>query len=165
MARTYDPIASSTLGADAANVEFTSLSGNYTDLIVVCSTIATAANDIRLTVNGDTATNYSYTHLRGNGSAASSARASSNGNINIGAPLSGQSSSNYTLTKLTICSYANTNVFKTVLFESGLAGTEVLRGVGLWRSTSAITSVKIACDSTAQFKIGSTFAVYGIKAA
>ena len=62
-------------------------------------------------------------------------------------------------------SYANTNVFKTVLFESGLAGTEVLRGVGLWRSTDAITSVKVACDSTAQFKIGSTFALYGIKAA
>lgn len=165
MPATYEPIASTTLSSDAANVEFTSLSGTYTDLIVVCSTIATAANDIRLTVNGSGGTNYSYTHLRGNGSAASSARASNNGNMNIGAPLSGQSSSNYTVTKFSIMSYANTNVFKTVLFESGLAGTEVLRGVGLWRSTDSITSVKVACDSTAQFKIGSSFAVYGIKAA
>ena len=39
MPATYEPIASTTLGSDAANVEFTSLSGTYTDLIVVCSTI------------------------------------------------------------------------------------------------------------------------------
>ena len=61
-------------------------------------------------------------------------------------------------------SYSNTNVFKTVLIESALPSAEILRAVAVWRSTDAITSIKVACDSTAQFKIGSTFAVFGIKA-
>lgn len=165
MPATYEPIASTTLAADAANVEFTSLSGTFTDLIVVCFTIATAANDIRLTVNGSGGSNYSFTHLRGNGTAASSARASNQPNASVGAPINGQSSSTYTVTRLHFQSYSNTNVFKTVLIESALPSAEVLRAVALWRLTDAITSIKIACDSTAQFKIGSTFAVYGVKAA
>ena len=35
MPATYEPIASTTLGASAAAIEFTSIPGTYTDLVVV----------------------------------------------------------------------------------------------------------------------------------
>jgi hypothetical protein len=62
-------------------------------------------------------------------------------------------------------SYANTNVFKTALIAGGLGSTEVNRHVGLWRSTSAVTSVGLLLNGSGNFKTGSTFSLYGIKAA
>jgi len=60
-------------------------------------------------------------------------------------------------------SYANTNVYKTVLMSSDNPNNLVLRTVGLWRSTSAITEIQVlvALD---QLKAGYTFSLYGIKA-
>ena len=37
MAITYEPIATNTLGSAAASVTFSSISGTYTDLVVVVS--------------------------------------------------------------------------------------------------------------------------------
>jgi hypothetical protein len=37
MAITYEPIATTTLGTAAASVTFSSISGAYTDLVLVCN--------------------------------------------------------------------------------------------------------------------------------
>lgn len=167
MAVTYEPIASQTLGSDAASITFGSggtLPQTYTDLVIVAFSAEGAVNPnlptLAMTFNGDTGNNYSRTLVFGNGSTASSARGSSN-------PAwyhASGTTSDYRAAVISIMSYSNTNVFKTGLAADGNAGASVVRNVGLWRSTSAITSITIA-GLTANLKSGSTFSLYGIKAA
>lgn len=168
MAVTYEPIASTTLGAGGSTlVTFSSIPGTFTDLLLVsmADTNYSFANSIStyLRINGDTGSNYSTTWLLGNGSAASSGRASNDTNgiyigefsatANLGQP-----------SIVHIMSYANTNVNKTVLSSSCVASSWVTRQVGLWRSTAAITSVSVRAGGYT-FQQGGTFSLYGIKAA
>jgi hypothetical protein len=69
MAATYEPIETQTLGSAAASVTFSSITGSYTDLILVSSisTTHTATTSLVIQLNGDTATNYSNTRLLGDG--------------------------------------------------------------------------------------------------
>ena len=164
MPATYEPIASVTLGTAAAEVEFTSIAGTYTDLVLVFMGMHAATNGtpIYLTFNGS-ATNYSDTILSGNGSAASSTRHSSGARIRLD-NATGFNTTNPLVGHVSIMSYANTSVFKTCL--AGIADPTfgVDRIVGLWRDTTAITSVKVTSNS-GNLASGFTAALYGIKAA
>lgn len=168
MARTYEPIASTTLGSNATSATFSDIATTWTDLVLVVNLRrATTAENPSLTLrfNSDTGSNYSMTNLLGNGSSASSARASSATMMNLSYH-SMPSADSFATYVISIQSYANTNVYKTVLSASGHASHGVQRTVGLWRSTNAITSVTITNDgSPTNFTSGSDFSLYGIKAA
>lgn len=167
MAVTYEPIASQTLGADTATVTFSAIGGSFSDLILVTDTKRTVGTtggaDILLRFNSDTASNYSATYLQGNGTTASSGRASSQTSINY-VPSVETSATSTGVAAIHIMAYSNTNVFKTVLVSGGAPIEFVRRVVGLWRSTSAITSIDVLASS-GSLKSGSTFSLYGIKAA
>jgi hypothetical protein len=60
--------------------------------------------------------------------------------------------------------YSNTTTNKTVLGRSSAASGFVEAAVGLWRNTSAITSIT-ATTGGQSYQTGSTFTLYGIKAA
>jgi hypothetical protein len=64
--------------------------------------------------------------------------------------------------------YSNSTTYKTVLNRTNYAGSGgwTVASVGLWRDTSAITSIRIAISETqtGNFISGSTFTLYGIKA-
>jgi ethanolamine utilization microcompartment shell protein EutL len=80
MAKTYEPIATTTLGSAAASYTFSSISGSYTDLILVVDATTTAGNRaLQLVLNSDTGTNYSATYITGDGSSTASSRNSSTG--------------------------------------------------------------------------------------
>ena len=168
MARTYEPIASTTLGAGGSTlVTFSDIPALWTDLILVSAadtdypSAASISTYIRL--NSDTAGNYSTTWLLGSGSAASSGRASSDTNgIYIGEFSATANVAQASIVQ--IMSYANTNVYKTVLSASNVASAWVTRQVGLWRSTAAITSVSVRAGGYT-FQQGGTFSLYGVKAA
>ena len=163
---TYTPITSTTLGSAASYIEFTSISGSYTDLILVINRGSTA-NDAggTLQFNSDTGSNYSSTYLQGNGSTARSGREGVHTYINTGSYITtGTSITTNTIVHLQ--NYSNTTTYKTVLYRTNNAGTGATylgteAGVGLWRSTSAITSVKYNCDGST-FLSGTTATLYGI---
>lgn len=163
MPATYEPIASQTLSSAVSSVTFNSIPGTFTDLVCVASGTTSNVDNLRFRFNSDSATNYSTTSLFGSGSAAGSYRES-----NITQAQSDYygafSTTNPGTAVISVMSYANTNVFKTVLSATGQAGTGVHRNVSLWRSTSAITSMTILLSSF-NFSSGCTFALYGIKAA
>tara|TARA_R110002126_G_C10089407_1_gene464829 strand:+ start:24 stop:521 length:498 start_codon:yes stop_codon:yes gene_type:complete len=165
MAATYEPIASVT-ASNAASVDFSSISGTYTDLVLQGYFYGASANSdpyLRFG-NGsiDTGTNYSQTEVYGSGSAAGSGRQTSNDEIRIGWSTGiGSSASDPHFFRVSVMSYANTSVNKTVLVEGGRAGAGVLRAVGLWRSTSAITNVSI----TGAVNLYGVVSLYGIQAA
>ena len=161
MAITYEPIATTTLGSAAASVTFSTISGAYTDLVVVYVGVATTSQTFSVQFNGDTGSNYSDTNLGGDGSTASSNRDSSITSAKMGINYStGQS--NFILS---VMNYSNSTTYKTVLCRSNAAVAEVNARVGLWRNTAAITSILLKMDSSSTFATGSTFTLYGIKSA
>jgi hypothetical protein len=155
---TYVAIAEQTLGTAAASVTFSSISGAYTDLVlVVTGTMTGGPDSVVLQFNGDTGSNYSTTILSGNGSSASSLRVSTN---NGGLIESAQSNS-----IIHIMNYANSTTYKTILGRGNATASLIRQGVGLWRNTAAITSIVVKQDSSGNFLTGSTFSLYGIAAA
>lgn len=163
---TYEPIATTTLSSNAANITFSSIGAGYTDLRLVIfgrTTRSNTADALKIQFNGDTGTNYSYTEITATG--ISSGRAS--GQQYFGAAVTGNTapSNVFGCLEVDIFSYAgSTN--KTVLLgssydQNGAGG--VVRLVALWRSTSAITSIAIA-SSTGSINLlsGTTATLYGI---
>ena len=164
MAATYTPIASITLGAAAASVTFSSIPQTYTDLVLV-STNATASSGylFSVRVNGDSATNYSSTRLLGNGTTASSGREA---NYTFGFAGSVYSSSDPIGNAIVnFMNYSNTTTYKTFLMRTNTANANTSLSASLWRSTAAITSISLGVEFTQNFVVGSTFTLYGIKAA
>ena len=76
MPTTYEPIQSYTLGSATTGITFSSVPSTYTDLRVVLVEATDGAN-LGIRFNSDTASNYSYTYVQGNGSTASSSRGTS----------------------------------------------------------------------------------------
>jgi hypothetical protein len=169
MPATYEPITSTTLTSAQSNVTFSSISSAYTDLIIVTNVGYSAANYYTcLQFNGDTTSNYSATFLAGTGSSAVSNRSTSATFIADGNNIAGATTILDTVT-FHVQNYANTTTFKTVLIRKTsnggtYPGTEAT--VGLWRKTpEAINSIKLFSSSAGNFITGSTFTLYGIKAA
>jgi hypothetical protein len=164
MPSTYEKIEAKTLGSATSSVSFTSIPATYTDLVLVTGVQAsTSGQGLTMQLNGDTSSLYSNTALRGNGSAVVSFRQSNNTNTllsNIAEPPTG-SQGVYIAQFL---NYSNTTTFKTALVRSNSAGFGVETFVDLYRSTAAISSIKIDI-SGGNMSIGSTFTLYGIKAA
>jgi hypothetical protein len=161
---TYTPIATTTLGSTAASYTFSSIPSTYTDLILVVRAALNAAGDIYVQFNGDTATNYSITTLYGTGSAAGSTRFSSQTQALIAYYGNLTSTLGNTNQIMQVQNYANSTTYKTFLSRGNNAGSGLDANVGLWRSTSAINSIKLN-NSASTFSVGSTFTLYGIAAA
>lgn len=159
MAKTYEKIATTTLGSAASSVTFSSISGAYTDLILIVNYEISVGNQF-LTVqfNSDTGSNYSYTNIYGEGTAPASDRTS---NASAGRlAFYGSAQSNVIANFM---NYSNSTTNKTFVSRDN-TNTYVVARVNLWRSTSAITSMVIGTTS-GNITSGSTFTIYGIKAA
>ena len=169
MAKTYEPIATTTLGSAASSVTFSSIPGTYTDLILVVNGSSTVGTGSRLRIgNGsvDTGSNYSFTFLEGTGSATNSFRNSNVAYIQMNNYSQFAPSPTYNTTEIVqIMNYANTTTYKTVINRSNLAQTGVSTMVGLWRSTSAINVITYYCSNATTFEAGFTATLYGVKAA
>jgi len=167
MPATYEPIATTTLGSAASTITFSSIAGTYTDLrVVLVSSTATAGNTVNyLRFNSDTGTNYSSTWLTGDGATAGSSRETSATFIR-GGENANNTDAGLSFITYDVFSYAG-STYKTALVANSRDNNgsgSTYRIVGLWRSTSAITSITIAA-SAGNYKAGTTATLYGIKAA
>jgi hypothetical protein len=159
MSSTYNVIASTTLGSNASTVTFSAITGTYTDLVLIGNSTSNALGAVYLYFNGTTGTtNYSTTVVSGNGSSGSSFQGS-DADMTLCSVVDTVRSSFNT----SIMNYSNTNMFKTQLSRGGVTTFATRAFVGLWRSTSAITSISIY-NGGGVFLSGSTFSIYGIKA-
>jgi hypothetical protein len=163
MPSTYEPIATTTLGSAASSITFSSIPSTYTDLVIVTSTQRDASGSGVVgwlaQFNGDTSTNYSVTAVLGNGSTAFSGRETNQTGIFV---LTAQDST-WGNSIINIMNYSNATTNKTVLTRINTTTANVSAYVGLWRNTAAINSITIS--GAANIKAGSTFTLYGIKAA
>ena len=159
MPATYESISTTTLSSTASSVTLSSIPSTYTDLIlVITNTSGGGLAGVYLSeINSDTGTNYSHTKIYGTGSVAGSDRNTSDTSVNIGLSNSTQCNNIFHF-----MNYSNTTTYKTVLARGNSASGQTRASVTLWRNTAAITSFKI---SGVTFDVGSTFTLYGIKAA
>lgn len=165
---TYTPIATQTLTSAQSSVTFSSIAANWTDLKIVAVGLhdgsGSSVNNWRMYYNGDNSSGlYSNTLLYGTGSAAGSGR-DSNGNFMYLGLVGQTSNTSQPITIFEIMSYANSSVNKTVLARGNSASDQVNAGAGLWRNTPAITSVTLYMTGQ-NIKAGSTFVLYGLRAA
>jgi hypothetical protein len=164
---TYTPIATTTLGSNQTSVTFNSISGSYTDLVLICNYFKSASNAMGFTINNNTSAIYSYTtlyNLNTNGTTASSNRGS---NDTTGYFLSygAHSTTDPNIYIANFQNYSNTTTFKTVIGKGGDPSRSVGTDVTLYRSTSAITRIDVNTRGIGTINTGSTFTLYGIKAA
>lgn len=157
---TYTPIATTTLGSASAGVTFSSIPQTYTDLVLVVDGNTTAGpTDNNMQFNSDTGSNYSITALYGDGSTAASFRSAA-GNMEVGGIYWAGGRGNRIVN---IMNYSNSTTYKTILSRVA-SGTLIQARVGLWRSTSAITSIYVYVGAST-YVAGTTFTLYGIAAA
>lgn len=168
MPATYEPISTQTLGTAVADVYFTSIPQTYTDLVLVISSNTSSNTQTGYRLNSDTGNNYSETRMSGDGGTARAIRTNSDTFARLdwyGGP---DSTGRNTLT-VHFMNYTNTTSHKVVLSRGDNAGGLIAGAtavVGRWRKTpEAITSINLLTTSGANFSVGSTFTLYGIKAA
>ena len=163
MAVTYTPIAIQTLGSATASITFSSIPSTYTDLILISSAQTTTNQDaLRAQFNSDTATNYSMTQIYASTAAASNRQTSVTGARMLnGAPNSG---SEFCIAINHIMNYSNSTTYKSIISRTTSSYISSAF-VSLWRSTAAITSIVLYPESGGNIFAGSTFTLYGIKAA
>lgn len=162
----YNAIGSITLSSAQTTVTFSNIPQIYTDLVVVCSLVATSAtlqNAPQLRINGDSRNNYSATALNGNGTNAASGRWSNQSVIYADYYGILQNDSIGIMTAH-FMNYTSNTSYKTVLIRSGKVNKETTATSGLWRNTAAINSIQLITDSPNTFAAGTTFNLYGVGA-
>jgi hypothetical protein len=169
MAYTHSLLASATVGSGgAAEINFTNIPQNYTDL---CLKISARSNDatyreIWLTINGST-TNGSARALRGDGANTATSYTASRVQATGYTNTTGSTANTFTSVEIYIPNYTSTN-FKSFSSEgvtennTTQAFTEL--DASIWSNSSAITSISLVLSSGASFVQNSTAYLYGIRA-
>jgi hypothetical protein len=163
----FESIASANGNGSASTITFSSIPGTYQHLQIRVFANDATGNNIRLRINGDTGTNYTYHGIRGDGSTVDAVAGTSQSS-NWVAGYAGYTTNMFTVAVIDIHDYASTTKNKTVRSFAGYdqngAGFSQLWS-GLWLSTSAITSISLLNTGSANYVTNSTFALYGIKGA
>jgi hypothetical protein len=157
----YVPLGYATTSS-SGTVIFNNIPQVYQDLMLVM--YGTSTTGISTSVNNDgLASNFSYTRLYGNGSAASSDRTTS-GDFAFGSWGGGSGTPLFIISH--VLNYANTTTYKTSLNRladdrNGSGYTAM--SVALHKSTNAITSYSVAFTLTSSTGIAALYGVRTVK--
>jgi hypothetical protein len=167
----YESIATQTITSDTGSVTFSSIPSTYKHLqIRIFAQLNRGTysyDEAFLRFNSDSSTNYAYHVVYGNGSSAAVSASSTRDNMPLGNGFLGTTTGGtFGINIVDILDYADTNKYKTVRVlggEDANGSGQVGLGSGLWRSTSAVSTIYLAPNSSTLFKAGSRLALYGIK--
>ena len=173
----WESIASTVVSSSTASITFSSIVSTYSQLqlrIIGKSTYtSTVSDNLKIWFNGNTTTsNYQTTYFSGvsSGNPTSATTTTGVAYVDVGNVMNTDLiGSNYKGSVIIdIPQYANTSKWKAINFFGGnmyssatVATQAVTFGTGLFRSTSAITSITIGAVN-GNISLG-TFALYGIK--
>ncbi len=158
---TYTPIYATTLTSGVSSITFSNIPTTFTDLVIVSSnvTCSNAGGFISLRFNGDSSSLYSNTYITASSSSVSSGRNSGSVAYIVG----DTDTSAQTMSVNHIMNYSNVTTYKTILSRCGYGSASSQAFSSLWRSTSPVTSITLYGNGN--INSGSTFTIYGIKAA
>lgn len=152
-------ILATTSGSGTSSITFSSISGSYTDLVLVVGGTVSSGVSCYIEINSDTGANYGYLNLNGSASGAASAMGTSQTSMYYG-PMHDQGNTII----MNFNSYANTTIYKTVTFRQNSNLTTSITA-GRWNSAAAITSIKVVTGGAQTFPSTTKFTLYGIAAA
>jgi hypothetical protein len=158
-------------GGVAASFDFTSIPQTYSHLqlrgIARDNTAGTTFDDIKITFNNDTGSNYRFKEMYGVGAGSPSFYNSAAITYIAGYLIKGANTANvFAANIIDILDYTNTNKNKTlrrinVVDVNGSGESKF--GTGLWMNTSAISRITLT-PNAGSFAQYSSFALYGVKA-
>jgi len=157
---TYVALATTTLGASATDVTFSSIPASYRDLILVIEGNGTTGGDRLHTMyfNGDF-TNANYDNVRiyatSGGFGSDTTNSPRIGNIHASTRI---------MCQVGIYDYSATDKFKTFIARADMAGDRLFADANSWNNTGAITSITVRPDAGSSYASGMTFSLYGIEA-
>lgn len=163
----FESIATTTVGSGgSSSITFSSIPATYKHL-QLRHLARNSGNNIsaRTTFNSDSSSVYTIHELYGDGSSAFAAAQTGIAYYPTGLVGPNSSSGVFGVSVTDILDYADTNKFKTARTLTGYDGNGsgyVELTSGVWRSTSAITSITIV-PNAGSFVQYSHFALYGIK--
>jgi hypothetical protein len=167
MPATYKKIASVTATTSQASLEFTSIPGTYTDLMIKLSLRTTGGTqNCSIAFNGSTS-NFSQRQLGGDGSSAYSASRTDNLNVVL-ANGTGYTADVWASNELYIPNYTsstNKSFSTESATENNATGSDLVMRAHLWSPTTAaaITSITFyAGNGSGNFATNSTATLYGI---
>lgn len=172
LAGNYDALATVTVPATAvSSITFAGIpTTGYTHLQIrgISKTNRTSAtvDSLKIQFNGDTATNYAYHELIGDGTSPFVSGIDTNAFAAFARTAGNANTSFFGAFTCDILDYANTNKYKTTRTLSGVdlnGSGAVFFNSGLWQSTSAITSIVIAPQTGTLLNEYTQFALYGVK--
>jgi hypothetical protein len=166
MPATYEPIATTTLTSNSATIDFSSIPATYTDLVLVFPAKSSpGGSDAWIMVNGDTASNYGYRGMFGDGGVSGAFQTAT---VAIGLLTDYYGVPQATDGHVAIAifnNYANTITHKTMISRANHAVSGTDMNVCTWRSTAAINRLTLKFNASPVYATGSTATLYGIKAA
>lgn len=175
MATTYTLITSSTVGSGGvSDITLSNIPATYSDLCILLSLRSNRNNvtdNLRCQLNGDTTSgNYEYVQLYGTGGGVTTTKSNGTQNFTrVGLMNSATSTSSiFSNISIYIPEYTS-SYYKTFSSFSANDSNESTgdkyeqSAISLWRSTSAITSIKLYSENSATILQHSTAYIYGIK--
>ena len=166
----YESIASATGTGSSGTITFSSIPSTYNHLQIRIMARATAGgNNIQLTLNSDTGTNYTKHNLGGNGSIVFANGDVSQNYISFDdfTTTSSDGANTMGIGIIDVHDYSSTTKNKTLRGFGGRdnngSGNIKLHS-GLWINTNAISSITLT-HSGSNFSSSSVFSLYGIKGA
>lgn len=167
MPGTYNKIATTTVSGGSTNsIDFNSISGAYTDLVLVLShAFASTSGLVYVNINNDS-TNNNYSQQRITWDAGGYGGDHNGGANNVNQHFISWTRTNWGNTVVNFMNYSNTTTHKSVInrtsnSESNTAG-QGSTSLFLWRNTAAINQITILNSSNINFTAGSKATLYGI---
>lgn len=168
MAETFTKLAQVTLGADYANVNFTSISQNYTHLLLTVAARGDTVsyyNNAFIKLNNITTSYYGITMETGSSTPTVFNDSTGNAGLRFDFPSGGTTSSNqFGVAEVWFHNYtsgSHKGGTAEMYVGNQTSSTFIDRRAWHWSNTAAISSMYITAAS-GKFKTNSTFTLYGI---
>jgi hypothetical protein len=164
----YELIETQILGSTTASITFSGLAtyaSTYEHLQIryTARQTNTTSVGIFMRLNGDTASNYSWHYLAGNGSTVSAAASATQTSMLAGSAFgTGATANAFAAGIIEIADSFSTTKNKTSRSLEGRATEWISLDSASWRNTASITSIQLFPD-VYSFVTGSRFSLYGIK--
>ena len=160
MTQTYRPLGTITLGSSASSITFSSIpTTGFRDLVLTVSGTVTSSAGLRMRLNNDSGTNYSYINMYATTVTGSEGALTQNTLFPTISTLSSGQRFSYTAQ---IIDSSATDKHKMILFrsiENNVAA--VASSASRWASTSAVTSIQLFLSANS-YSAGTTFNLFGI---
>jgi hypothetical protein len=168
----FESIASASGTGSSNTITFSSIPNTFVALqLRFVGRVANAdtADNLFLQFNSDTASNYSWHYLEGDGGSVTAGPTANATKMLSGRVAAATATAGIVGAGIIdIHNYASTTQNKTVRSLTGIdrsGSGNVRMDSGLWRSTSAVTSIQITNGSATNFTTDTVIGLYGIKGA